>query len=178
MHKLIVSQKISIAAKCISEGKSCMWLMEDISREKKAHCYSTDNWKWKQTHEGEKSNSNNKKNEMKWIFPFVKWTHATFNDIDSYGNRSIERYEIENLMNTQASGLILQFAANFFSPCVSYSNRNRIKVIDKSAKYFGKESEKKTTTEICELQRYQKRIGNSLISIYLMLWWTLKWHKP
>lgn len=81
-------------------------------------------------------------------FSFAKWTHATFNDIGSCGNNSIERYEIENLMNTQAWDYFYDlqpiFSVCVFCVCVSYSNRNRIKVIDKSAKYFAKKNKIET----------------------------------
>lgn len=79
-------------------------------------------------------------------FSFVKWTHATFNDIDSYGNHFIERYEIENLMNIQAGDYFLLFFCD------------RIKVIDKSAKHFATTTTKTTKqplkwcTEMCEPQ--------------------------
>lgn len=43
---------------------------------------------------------------------------------------------------------------------------------------YNNSTEKKQTLKCVSQQWYQKRIGNSLISIYLMLWWMLKWHKP
>ena len=85
-------------------------------------------------------------------FPFVKWTHATFSDIDSCGNHFIERYEIENLMNIQAWDYFYNLQSIFFS----YSNRNRIKVIDKSAKHF-------TTTQQQKDGIFLERKKNSIV---------------
>lgn len=104
---------IFTATKWISEGKVCGAAKRTL---KKAHCFSTDKPKIPLVPLGKQ------KTEMD--FSFVKWTHATFNDIDSYGNLFIERYEIENLMNIQAGDYVLQFAADFsvthsLTACVS-----------------------------------------------------------
>lgn len=73
-------------------------------------------------------------------------------------------------------GLFLQFAVDFFRTCFvvcvvfkSQSNQSDWQISKVLCR------EKKWCTEMCEPHWYQKRIGNSLISIY---WWVLKWYKP
>lgn len=117
----------------------------------------------------------------KMDFSFVKWTHATFNDIGSYGNHSIERYRIENLMNTQAWDYFYNSQPIF--PYM-YLSISRIQISIESKWLTNQQSTSRKKIRNGELQCVSSTLIPKLnwqftnLTVCVMLCWILKWHKP